>query len=97
MNNSDSDQISGKPYSRLRYVGAVLWASFLTACVGSMVFFAMFDPAELAKITTWPVVLEIQWGYTIGFFCFWLLAVLSSLITTILLLPGNKSSKAGNE
>lgn len=89
----------GKPaYSpRLHHAGAVLWSSFLAACVGTMVFFAMFDPVELGEITTWPIKLNREWGYTLGFFGFWLLTSLSSFITAILLLPGNKSNKAGNE
>lgn len=82
-----------KPYSpRLHYLGAVIWASFLAACAGTMVFFAMFDPTELGEVTTWPIELDRQWGYTIGFFAFWILCLISSVITLILLLPiKNKS------
>ena len=97
MNNFEQDQSPEKPaYSaRLHYAGAMLWASFLAACIGSMVFFAMFDPAQLGTITTWQVTLSREWGYTIGFFAFWLLTLLSSGITAFLLAPCKKSGKAG--
>lgn len=98
MSDINPDQIPAKTtYSRrLHYAGAVLWASFLAACIGSMVFFAMFDPYHLSEITTWPIELDRKWGYTLGFFGFWALALLSSFITTVLLLPGNKSDKKNN-
>lgn len=83
-----NDDTHAKLYSaRLHYAGAVLWASFLTACVGTMVFFAMFDPVSLGEVTTWPVEISRQWGYTIGFFAFWALTACSSLVTLILILP----------
>jgi hypothetical protein len=83
---------------RLHYAGAVLWSSFLAACAGTMVFFAMFDPARLAEITTWPVSIDRRWGYTIGFFAFWLLTACSSLITLVLILPsGDRDARHTNE
>ena len=74
---------------RLHYIGAILWPSFLSACIGSMFFFAMFDPVELGKVTTWPIELDRHWGYTIGFFLLWLLTLSASITTWLLLAPGN--------
>ena len=99
VNNENQKHDSSRvAYSqRLHYAGAVLWASFLAACFATAFFFAMFDPAELGKITTWPIELDRRWGYTLGFFCFWLVTAFSSFITVILIAPGNKSRKASNE
>lgn len=97
MSTKKSDQASSVRATRLRYAGAILWASFLAASIGSMVFFAMFDPLRLGEITTWPVELDRKWGYTLGFFGLWALALLSSFITAILLSPGNQSNKTGDE
>ena len=99
MNDIHQDDVPVKPvYSRrLHYAGAVLWASFLAACIGSMVFFAMFDPSELGRITTWPIALSRKWGYTLGFFGFWLLTLLSSAVTAFLLAPCKKPDKAGDD
>ncbi len=83
QNNSNSEYPR-----RLHYISAVLWPSFLAACVATMVFFAMFDPQELLQIMTWKFSLSREWAYSLGFFLFWLLTILSSSITLVLLLPG---------
>lgn len=60
----------------------VLWPSFITAGMATIVFFTMFDPLDLVN----------DWGgrpagdtrlqvYSIGFFLFWLLTALSCLLT----------------
>ena len=73
------------PWSRTkRHTAAVLWASFLAACAGSVLFFGIVDPLDLAGITTpsWDV--SRMTGYAIGFFFLWLLAALSALLTRFL-------------
>jgi len=59
---------------------SVLWPSFIVAIVASGVFFSAFNPRDLT-----PYNLDIQVSplaaYSIGFFLFWLLALLSSLGT----------------
>jgi hypothetical protein len=65
--------------------GAVVWPSFFAAGIATMVFFAMFDPVELSRIAWIGVDLDRQWGYTIGFFLFWICTFSSSLFTSFLL------------
>jgi hypothetical protein len=67
--------------------GAVVWPSFFAAGVATMVFFAMFDPAELSRIAWIGVEVERKLGYTIGFFLFWACTFASSLFTSWLLEP----------
>jgi hypothetical protein len=67
--------------------GAVLWPSFFSAGVATMVFFALFDPLELAKLAWVGVELDRKWGYTIGFFLFWACTFFSSLFTAFLAQP----------
>jgi hypothetical protein len=59
---------------------SVLWPSFIVAIVASGVFFSAFNPRDLI-----PYNLDIEVSplaaYSIGFFLFWLLALLSSLGT----------------
>ncbi len=56
---------------------SVLWPSFAMAIVASGVFFSAFDPVDLI-----PYNLDIDISpvaaYSIGFFLFWLLCILSS-------------------
>lgn len=56
---------------------AVLWPSFLTAGVATVVFFTAFDPWELDLLGG-----ATRLGaYTAGFFLFWLLTATTSLLT----------------
>ena len=73
------------PWSRSkRDFAAVLWASFLAACAGSVVFFGIVDPLDLAGITTPSWDISRMTGYATGFFFLWLLAALSALLTRFL-------------
>jgi hypothetical protein len=66
-------------------IGIVVWASFLTACIATMVFFAFFDPLLLANDDVPPRWLRDRMtGYAVGFFCFWLVSGLASAITAVL-------------
>lgn len=61
----------------------VLWPSFLMACVATGLFFSLIDPLELI-ILDQRVQLHLLGAYTIGFFAFWLLGILSSALTALL-------------
>jgi hypothetical protein len=77
--------------TRLEIIGAIVWPSFLAAAAATMVFFAMFDPPRLGEVLTLPFELSRLQGYTIGFFLFWLLTALSSYLTALLLMPGERA------
>ena len=69
-----------RQWSRNRQaVATVVWISFLTAAIATMVFFAVFDPTELAGAL--GVNVGRQAGYAIGFFFFWVMTALASGIT----------------
>lgn len=61
----------------------VLWPAFLMACVATGLFFSLVDPMELIILDE-RVKLHILGSYTIGFFIFWLLGILSSGLTALL-------------
>lgn len=63
----------------------VLWASFLPATVATMLFFAAFDPAELALSATFPIEMSRMAGYALGFAFFWALAAAAAWLTALLL------------
>lgn len=62
-------------------VATVIWISFLTAAVATMLFFAFIDPEEL--LAAYDPELEIgrQAGYAVGFFFFWFIAAGCSAVT----------------
>jgi hypothetical protein len=63
---------------------AVLWLSFLCAAVGTMVFFAVFDPGQLIALIDEDIDVGPDVGYAAGFFFFWLFALACSSITAFL-------------
>jgi hypothetical protein len=71
-------------------VGAILWPSFFSAGVATIVFFALFDPVELQVqlLPQWRISREL--GYTLGFFLFWMACAAASLFTWILLQPADR-------
>jgi hypothetical protein len=66
-------------------LAVVLWPAFISAVVATTVFFSQVDPQvlHLATCPEWPISREL--GYTLGFFMFWAVTTLSSLLTFILL------------
>ncbi|HEU4485136.1 MAG TPA: hypothetical protein VFR96_06575 [Povalibacter sp.] len=77
-------QAASRPRSSLpaRDIALLLWAAFLTACIGTMVFFALFDPVLLAHDDAPPPWLaDRMTGYACGFFFFWILCSVASLVT----------------
>ena len=76
-------------------LGVLLWASFLAACVATLLFFACFDPQLLVDDRAPP-----QWladrraGYTVGFFFFWMMSAIASFLTAYLIeTRGNGAAK----
>jgi hypothetical protein len=70
--------------------GITLWVSFLWAAIATMLFFATFDPVELAEVATFPLQLDRIGGYSIGFLLFWLLLIINSSVVNWLSTQVNK-------
>lgn len=86
--------------SRARMIavlGAILWPSFFAAAVATMVFFAVFDPADLADVS-WPqFMVSRELGYAIGFFLFWFCTLGASAFTALLLHGSRPASQRTSE
>ena len=63
---------------------AILWSSFLAACLATAVFFGHIDPIDLDAISTPMTEFSSLTGYAIGFFFFWIICALSSLLSVLL-------------
>jgi Na+-driven multidrug efflux pump len=82
-----SDEYTGTVrWPRLRQdVAIVTWPSFLVACVATMICFAFIDPVLVGNDDYPPPAFANRMsGYAIGFFFFWLISALSSLLTLYL-------------
>ncbi|HEX7012767.1 MAG TPA: hypothetical protein VF161_08470 [Steroidobacteraceae bacterium] len=67
-------------------LGILLWASFLAACLATMVFFAYFDPVLLGRDEAPPAWLQDRMtAYTVGFFFFWAIGAIASFLTAWLI------------
>jgi hypothetical protein len=74
--------------------GAILWPSFFSAGVCTMVFFALVDPLEWRDLTFPGWDIGREWGYTLGFFAFWAATASSSLFTWWLLRPPGRFNRS---
>jgi hypothetical protein len=72
MSNSDTPKI--------QKIIAVMWPSFLTAGVATILFFTAFDPELLMEVGGYGKISRLG-GYTIGFFIFWILTSTSCVLT----------------
>ena len=62
---------------RAQQIISVLWPSFLVAIVASGVFFSAFNPLDLIPFNL-DIDISPLAAYSIGFFLFWILAIISS-------------------
>jgi hypothetical protein len=75
---------AARPRVRAVDVAAVLWASFLAACMGSMIFFATVDPALLGDASPLLAGLDRESGYALLFSFFWMIAVIAGALSVYL-------------
>lgn len=65
----------------IQKVVSVLWPSFLTAGVATILTFTAFDPQEIAVCMGHGEAVSRLGAYTMGFFLFWLLTSSSCALT----------------
>lgn len=71
---------------RGRLVFTVVWCSFLSASVATLVFFAFVDPAPMVAVLQPTGVLPNRTAlYSLGFFFFWFVSAVSAGLTASLL------------
>ena len=74
-------------------IAIVVWISFLAAAIGTMLFFALFDPVDLTGIFGDDLDIGREAGYAVGFFFFWLLTAIASGVTAWLVRTAPKRAK----
>jgi hypothetical protein len=76
------DYRGARQWSRDRQsIAIVVWISFLSAAIGTMLFFALFDPIDLSGIFDPELEIGREAGYAVGFFFFWVLSAGCSAVT----------------
>ena len=77
-----------------RRLGTVIWVSFLLACIQCTLFFAVFDPLDLALLSSFNFDFARMTGYAMGFLFFWFFTFLSCYFCGIaMVLPRKKLAK----
>lgn len=80
-------------WSRSRQaIATVVWISFLSAAIGSVVLFALLDPVVIAEAHGSHLGREA--GYAVGFFFLWFVSLFASAITAWLVRTAPKRSKS---
>ncbi len=80
----------------LRKLMRIAWPAFLVAGLLEMLVFALVDPRDLRWFGQ-PVTLSRQGVYTLAFFVFWGITMLSSALTTLLALsPFELNQRTGS-
>jgi hypothetical protein len=84
--DADDTPPAHRPWSfTAQMLAAVLWPSFLAACLATMLFFAIVDPSMIHEGAPPELEMTRMTGYGIGFFFFWLIAAVSSAVSVYLL------------
>ena len=71
-----------RPVPGFQVVIAILWPSFVVASIATVLFFVLFDPIEILHLHV-----SRLGAYSVGFFFFWSLTAISSLLTLYFQLP----------
>ena len=93
MTDFTTPRFDHPPRPMAQRIGAIVWPSFFSAGVSTMVFFAFVDPLALRDLTFPQMQLTREIGYSIGFFMFWIATASASLFTWILLRPAARFNK----
>ena len=70
----------------------IAWPAFLVAGILEVLVFAMVDPQDLHWFGQ-PVSLSRQGVYTLAFFVFWVIAMVSSALTALLAMPPSEVNR----
>jgi len=81
-----------KEVPRIQQIVAVMWPSFLTAGIATILFFTVFDPDIILQASGYAVISRTA-GYSIGFVCFWILTASSCALTCYFQRPCDRINK----
>jgi hypothetical protein len=86
-----------KPWgSRAQVLAAVLWSSFLAACLATMLFFAWVDPGMIHEGSAPELEATRMTAYGIGFFFFWFVAIVASAVSVYLIRTSHLGGREGD-
>lgn len=90
----EHDALPGRWNRRQRDWGVVIWVSFLAACGGTFVLFAVLDPYEMQDdwVLGWDTSVRLIYG--LGFFFLFTVALIASRLTAWMIRTGPRRGHA---
>jgi len=85
---SGQDTVSLRWNERRRDIGIIIWISFLSACAGTFVIFALLDPDALNQAWVLPWEMGRKLAYSLGFLFLFCVAAIASSLTTFMIRTG---------
>ena len=91
-----TEAIPGRWSRNKRDIGTIIWISFLSACVGTFVIFAVIDPDPAAFSDVWVLPWEMsrRLAYSLGFAFLFCVSLLSSGLTVFMIRTGPRRGHA---
>ncbi len=80
--------VPGRWNHRQRDLGIISWISFLSACVGTVIIFAVLDPEALNDAWVLPWQMGRELAYSLGFLFLLLVSLLASGLTVFMIRTG---------
>jgi hypothetical protein len=86
--------LPGRWSQRKRDIGTVIWISFLAACVGTFVIFAVMDVDALSDAWVIPLEIGSRLAYSLGFIFLFIVSLIASGLTVFMIRTGPESGHA---
>jgi hypothetical protein len=87
-------KVPGRWNRRKRDVGTVIWVSFLAACAGTFIIFAVLDPEALNDAWVLPWEMGSRLAYSLGFLFLFIVSLIASGLTVFMIRTGPKRGHA---
>ena len=95
--NSEPRKLPGRWSRRKRDIGIVVWISFLAACAGTFVIFAVLDPDALNDAWVLPWEMGRRLAYSLGFLFLFVVSLIASGLTVFMICSGPDCGHAPGE
>lgn len=86
--SSETKRLPGRWSRRKRDIGISIWISFLSACVGTFIIFALLDPEALNDAWVLPWEMDRRLAYSLGFLFLFLVSLFASGLTIFMIRTG---------
>lgn len=95
--NREATELPGRWNRRKRDIGIIVWISFLSACVGTFIIFAVMDPDALNDAWVLPWEMSRRLAYSLGFLFLFVVSLIASSLTVFMIRTGPNRGHASGE